>query len=54
MIEENEKVCCNCKHCIRSHDKMYDMTVCRCEKNDEYLSYAKIMGGSCEDWEGEQ
>ena len=32
MIEENEKVCCNCKHCIRSYDKMYDMTVCRCEK----------------------
>lgn len=54
MNEENEKVCCNCKHCIRKHDDIYDMTVCQCEKDDRYLTYAEIREGSCEDWEKER
>ena len=43
MSVETGKVCCNCRHCIRNRDEKYDMTVCRCEKYDRYLSYAEIM-----------
>lgn len=54
MSAENGKVCCNCRHCIRSHDEKYDITVCRCEKYDRYLSYAEIMGGWCKAWKKEK
>lgn len=54
MSAENGKVCCNCRHCIRSRDEKYDMTVCRCEKYDRYLSYAEVMDGWCKAWKKEQ
>jgi len=38
MSVENGKVCCNCRHCIRSRDEKYNMTVCRCEVFDKYCS----------------
>ena len=50
MSAENGTVCCNCAHCIRSHDKKYDIIVCRCEKYDRYLSYAWVMGGWCNEF----
>lgn len=54
MSAENGKVCCNCRHCIRSHDKKYDITVCRCEISKTYLSYAEIMGSWCRHWAKEK
>lgn len=51
MSAENGKVCCNCRHCIRSNFKKYHMIVCRCEKHGRHLSYADIMGGWCKEWE---
>ena len=54
MSVENEKVCCNCRHCIRGHDEKYDMVVCYCEVNKVYLSYAEVMAGWCSGWKGEQ
>ena len=54
MSAENGKVCCNCRHCIRSRDEKYDITVCRCEEHDRYLSYAEIMGGWCKAWKKEK
>ena len=54
MSEENGKVCCSCRHCIREHDEKYDMIVCRCEKYDKYLSYAEVMGSLCAAWEKEK
>ena len=54
MSAENGKVCCNCRHCIRSHDDKYNITVCRCEKHDRYLSYADVMIGCCRHWAKER
>jgi hypothetical protein len=54
MSAENNKVCCNCRHCIRSRDEKYDITVCRCKKRDRYLSYAEIMSGWCKAWKKEK
>ena len=50
MSEENKKVCCNCRHCIRSRDKKYDIIVCHCEISKIYLSYAEVMGDWCKRW----
>lgn len=50
MSERNGKVCCNCAHCIRSHDAKYNIVACRCEKHDIYLSYAEVMVGWCKAW----
>lgn len=50
MSVEDEKVCCNCKHCIRSRDEKYDIVVCHCEVNKAYLSYAEVMAGWCNGW----
>ena len=54
MSAENNKVCCNCRHCIRSRDKKYDIIVCQCEINKIYLSYAEVMNGWCRHWAKEQ
>ena len=53
MSAENGEVCCNCAHCIRSHDEKYDITVCRCKKYDRYLSYAEAKGVWCKEWKKE-
>lgn len=50
MSEENGKVCCNCRHCIRSRDEKYKMTICTCEITNRYLSYAQVMQGWCKHW----
>lgn len=54
MSAENGKVCCNCRHCIRSWDKKYDITVCQCEINKIHLSYAEVMNGWCKRWAKEK
>lgn len=54
MSVETGKVCCNCRHCIRSHDDKYDMTVCRCEIDNEQLSYMQVMAGWCKHWSKER
>ena len=54
MSVENGKVCCNCRHCIRSEDQKYDITVCQCEISKIYLSYAEVMDGWCRHWAKEQ
>ena len=54
MSEKNGKVCCNCRHCIRSRDDKYNMTVCRCEIDGTYLTYADVMIGCCRAWKKEK
>ena len=49
-----EKVCCNCAHCIRSRNEKYDMIVCQCEVYNRYLTYAEVMGEACPQWSNEQ
>ena len=48
-----EKVCCNCAHCIRSRNEKYDMIVCQCEVYNRYLTYAEVMGSCCDSWDQE-
>ena len=50
MSAENEKVCCNCRHCKRIHDDKYDVVFCRCEVERVYLNYAEVMTGWCRHW----
>ena len=54
MSAENNHVCCNCRHCIRSRDEKYGIVVCRCEINKIYLSYAEVMCGWCPAWKKEK
>ena len=54
MSAENNKVCCNCRHCIRSRDEKYDIIICRCEINKIYLGYEDVMGGWCRHWAKER
>lgn len=54
MSVDNGKVCCNCKHCIRSRDEKYDMIVCHCDVHKMYLSYAQVLGSVCSEWGREE
>ena len=54
MSVENGKVCCNCRHCIRSRDQKYNIIVCRCEVHGRYLSYSSVMEGWCRRWSREK
>jgi len=54
MSVENNRVCCNCRHCVRSKDGKYDIIVCRCEIYDKYLSYASVMESWCRHWAKEK
>ena len=54
MSVETKKVCCNCRHNIRSHDEEYNMIVCHCEVHNKYLSYMAVMGNSCRHWAKEK
>lgn len=44
MSESNGKVCCNCRHRIRSGCSSY------CEVTGAYLHYQTVMEGWCRHW----
>jgi len=50
MSEENGKVCCNCKHNIRTEDKFGGCTFCHCDINKLYMGYGTVMTGWCKHW----
>ena len=54
MSEENGKVCCNCRHCMRYRRWIDDSVVCRCEVSGEWLSYIRVMTGWCRHWAKEK
>lgn len=54
MSVEKGKVCCNCRHCIRSYNEEYEMIECRCEISGEYLGYVRVMVGWCRHWAKEK
>ena len=41
MSVENGKVCCNCKHNIRT--KGLDLIECRCDFDGSWLSFVAVM-----------
>ena len=50
MSEENGKVCCNCRHCIRKTAPDGYVT-CHCEIDDNrYIGYIECMIGWCKHW----
>lgn len=49
MSEENGKVCCNCRHCIRTSGKTNYVT-CHCDIDGSWLSYVTVMTFWCRHW----
>lgn len=54
MSAKNGKVCCNCRHCVRSRDEKYDLIVCHCDVYKMYMSYSEVMDGWCKHWSRER
>jgi len=50
MSEENGKVCCNCRHCIRIVGKNDEVVTCGCDVDDSWLSYVTVMTHWCKHW----
>ena len=50
---ENGKVCCNCRHNIRSETDD-DIISCKCEIDDSWLSYVTVMTYRCRHWSRER
>lgn len=53
MSVENNKVCCNCRHCIRIGGNENHVT-CRCDIDDSWLSYVTVMTFWCRHWSKER
>ena len=49
MSVENGKVCCNCRHNIRTGGKI-DFVKCRCDIDGSWLSYVTVMTHWCRHW----
>lgn len=59
MSEQNGKVCCNCRHCIRkkSYVGMLNggyMVACYCDIDSSYLGYIVVMTHWCRHWSKER
>ena len=50
MSEENGKVCCNCRYCVRRLAPYSTAITCKCDIDDSYISYEKCMSGWCRHW----
>jgi len=53
MSIENGKVCCNCRHDIRTKDKDGDIKN-TCDIDGSYIGYVKCMTGWCRHWAKER
>lgn len=49
MSAENGKVCCNCRHDIRTKDKSGDIKN-TCDIDGSYIGYVRCMTGWCRHW----
>lgn len=45
---ERQRVCCNCRHNIRT--EVDNHIECRCEIDGEYLPYLTVMNHWCRRW----
>jgi hypothetical protein len=48
MSEENGKVCCNCRHNIRTGE--ITNIKCHCDIDGSWLSYVTVMTYWCKHW----
>lgn len=49
---ENGKVCCNCRHCIRTGE--VSNITCHCDIDGSWLSYITVMTHWCRHWSRER
>ena len=49
MSEQNGKVCCNCRHDIRTEDDRGDIKN-TCDIDGSVIGYVKCMTGWCRHW----
>jgi hypothetical protein len=55
MSEENGKVCCNCRHCIRyQKGGQINYVTCHCDIDGSWLSYITVMTHYCRHWSKEK
>ena len=52
MSVENNKVCCNCRHNIRTGE--IGKRVCHCDIDGHYIGYIECMTGWCRHWSRER
>ncbi len=52
MSEENGKVCCNCRHCIRTGEETN--IKCYCDITGIRLFYISVMTHCCKHWSREK
>ena len=52
MSEENGKVCCNCRHNIRTGEKIN--IECHCDLDNHYIGYIACMTHWCRHWSREK
>ena len=51
MSVENGKVCCNCRHNIRTGE--VPKIECHCDIDNSYIGYVQCMEGWCKHWSKE-
>jgi len=52
MSEENGKVCCNCRHNIRTGE--ITNIECHCDLDNHYIGYIACMTHCCRHWSREK
>lgn len=53
MSVETGKVCCNCRHNIRTRgEDMY--TICTCEIDGHHIGYVECMENWCRHWASDE
>ena len=48
MSEKNVKVCCNCRHNIRTDKDTF--IECHCDIDNHHIGYLECMEGWCRHW----
>lgn len=52
MSMENGKVCCNCRHNIRTGET--ENIKCNCEIDNHYIGYLECFDGWCRRWASDE
>lgn len=52
MSEDNGKVCCSCRNCIRTKDN--GRVSCTCKFFNGFMGYLQVMTGWCRHWARER
>ena len=50
----SDRVCCNCRHNIRTDSDEYAMVLCHCEIDGHYIGYVECMTYKCKNWASDE